>query len=372
MQRTAIMPLAALMCAVAACSGGVANEESAATGNEASASAAAATGTIALTGDQMTRIGVTFATIAAVTDLPIATVPATVAPPPNARVAVAAVIPGVVTRTLVVEGQSVRRGQPLAMVAAREMFTIAAGIDRASARVAAAGANDRRLAQLAEEGVIAGARAEEARAALREAEAELREQRRIARLVNGAPDQGTYTLTAPIAGTITTAAIQTGSPVDEATAAYVIDAASRYELTAQLPERLIGQVRPGMAVRLPGDVRGEVTSVAGVIDPETRSATLRAHIPAGPGIVSGRALPATLLTPAPAGAIAAPAVAVTDIGGRPTAFVRTDAGVAVRVVEVGDTADGQTVILSGLKAGDQVAVGGISELKSLAMAQGQD
>lgn len=365
------MPLAALLCAVAACSGG-ASDEGAATGNAAEAPAAAPAGTIALSEEQITRLGVRFAAIDAVTDLPVATVPATVAPPPNARVAVAAVIPGVVTRTLVVEGQSVRQGQPLAVVAAREMFTIAAGIDQASARVAAAGANDRRLGQLAEEGVIAGARAEEARAALREAEAELREQRRVARLVNGTPDQGTYTLTAPIAGTITTAAIQTGSPVDEATAAYVIDAVSRYELTAQLPERLIGQVRPGMAVRLPGDVRGEVTSVAGVIDPETRSATLRAHIPAGPGIVSGRALPATLLAPAPAGAIAAPAAAVTSVAGRPTVFVRTGEGAAIRAVETGDTADGRTVILSGLKAGDQVAVGGISELKSLAMAQGQD
>lgn len=367
-----MMPLAVLLCALAACSGGASDEATPGDETRASASAAAPAGTIALSDDEMARIGVRFATIETVADLPIATVPATVAPPPNARVAVAAVIPGVVTRTLVVEGQSVRRGQALAVVTAREMFTIAAGIDQASARVAAASANDRRLAQLAEEGVIAGARAEEARAALREAEAELREQRRIARLVNGAPEQGTYTLTAPIAGTITSAAIQTGSPVDEATAAYVIDAVSRYELTAQLPERLIGRVRPGMAVRLPGDVRGEVTSVAGVIDPETRSATLRARIPAGPGIVSGRALPATLLAAAPAGAIAAPAAAVTDIDGRQTVFVRTAQGAAARTVEVGDTADSRTVILSGLKAGDQVAVGGISELKSLAIAQGQD
>ena len=174
------MPLAALLCAVAACSGGAADDgaDAAAAGNAASAPAAPPAGTIALSEDQIARIGVRFATIEAVTDLPIATVPATVAPPPNARVAVAAVIPGVVTRTLVVEGQSVRRGQALAVVTAREMFTIAAGIDQASARVAAASANDRRLAQLAEEGVIAGARAEEARAALREAEAE--RDRRVA------------------------------------------------------------------------------------------------------------------------------------------------------------------------------------------------
>ena len=39
-------------------------------------------------------------------------------------------------------------------------------------------------------------------------------------------------------------------PVDGASAPYVIDAAGRYELTAQLPERLIGTIAPGMTVML--------------------------------------------------------------------------------------------------------------------------
>lgn len=279
-------------------------------------------------------------------------------------------IPGVVTRTMVVEGDSVRAGQPLAIVAAREMFTLAAGIDQASARVAVARANDRRLGQLAREGVIAGSRADEARAALREAEAELNEQRRIVRLVNGSPNRGSYTLTAPISGKITAATITTGSPVSEATSAYVIDAQGRYELTAQLPERLLGQVRPGMSVRVPAasgdDVRGEVTSVASVIDPQTRSATLRARVPASAGVVSGRAVSATLYVPASDGAIAVPAAAVTDVDGKPSVFVRTPQGAAVRTVATGDRADGMIVIRSGLRAGEQIAVAGVSELKSIA------
>jgi len=366
-----LMPMVALLGALTACSGG----ESGDAGNEAAAEAApkAPAGVLPLTAAELSRIGVRFAAVAAATDMPIATVPATLAPPPNARVAVAAVIPGVVTRTLVVEGDSVRQGQPLAVVAARELFTLGAGIEQASARVEVARANDRRLGQLAREGVIAAARADEARAALREAEAELNEQRRIVRLVNGKPGQGSYTLTAPIAGRITTASIQTGSPVSEATAAYVIDAASRYELTAQLPERLLGQVRPGMAVRLPGNgtdgIRGEITSVGTVLDPATRSATLRAHIPPGPGVVSGRAVPATVLAPAPAGTLVVPAGAVVEVDGKPSLFVRVPQGVAVRAVTVGDQADGGVLIRSGLRAGEEIAVGGMSELKAIA---GQD
>lgn len=358
MARNRHLALLALLGSLSACSGG----ESGA-GN---AAAPAPAGLSALSAAEMTRLGIHFAPVERVSDLPIATVPATLAPPPNARVAVAAVIPGVVTRTLVVEGDSVRQGQPLAVIAAREMITLAAGIEQASARVAVARANDRRLGQLAREGVIAGARADEARAALREAEAELSERRRTVRLVNGAPASGSYTLTAPIAGKVTKATIQTGSPVSEATSAYVIDATSRYELTAQLPERLLGQVRPGMTVRLPGDVRGEVTSVGHALDPETRSATLHARVPAGAGVVSGRALPATLFAPAPAGAIAVPAGAVVEVKGKPSVFVRTGKSVAVRAVQTGDRADGRIVIRDGLRAGEQIAVAGMSELKSIA------
>ncbi|MFT3976830.1 MAG: efflux RND transporter periplasmic adaptor subunit [Sphingomonas bacterium] len=358
------MQALALLGALTACSGG----ENAAADDKAAREAATSVpkGVLALSAAELGRIGVRFARVENAADMPIATVPATLAPPPNARVAVAAVIPGVVTRTLVVEGDRVRQGQPLAVIAARELFTLGAGIERASARVEVARANDLRLGQLAREGVIAAARADEARAALREALAELNEQRRIVRLVNGAPGSGSYTLVAPIAGKITTASIQTGSPVSEATAAYVIDAFSRYELTAQLPERLLGRVRSGMAVRLPGDVRGEITSVGSVLDPQTRSATLRARIPAGPGVVSGRAVPATILAPAPEGTVVVAAGAVVEVDGKPSLFVRVPQGVAVRAVSIGDQADGRVLVRSGLRAGEQIAVGGMSELKAIA------
>lgn len=364
MDRNRHLPLLALLAVLAACSGGESDAGNAA-GAEAAKPALAA-GVRALSNAEMTRLGIRFAPVESVNELPVATVPATLAPPPNARVAVAAVMPGVVTRTLVVEGDTVRKGQPLAVIAAREMFSIAAGLEKASARVAMARANDRRLGRLAREGVIAGARADEARAARQEAEAELNEQRRIVRLVNGSPASGSYTLTAPIAGRIASASIQTGSPVDETTSAYVIDAVSRYELTAQLPERLLGQVGPGIAVRLPGDVRGVVTSVGTVLDPHTRSATLRARVPAGAGVVSGRALPATLFAPAPAGAIAVPAGAVVEVDGKASVFVRTPQGFAVRAVRTGDQADGRIVIREGLRAGEQIATAGVSELKSIA------
>ncbi|QJU59850.1 efflux RND transporter periplasmic adaptor subunit [Sphingomonas sp. AP4-R1] len=354
-----ILPSAcALSLLLAACSGG----------EEAKAPEPAAKGppgSIGLTPAQVARLDIAFAAATAATEVPVADVPATIAPPPNARVAVAATIPGSVTRTMVVEGQQVRAGQPLAVIASREVLTMQAAMEQASARAAVSRASAHRLDQLAREGVIAGARADEAGASRREAEAELGEQKRALALIHAGRSGGTYTLTAPIAGTVTKAAIEAGAPVDGTSAPYVIDAAGRYEITAQLPERLIGQIRPGMKVVLEG-VTGTVTSVGSTVDATTRSALLRATVPASAGFISGRATTVTLLKPATSGAIAVPTNAVVMIEGKPVVFVRTPGGIVRRAVTSAGAAGDLTVLLSGVKAGEQVAISGTSELKALA------
>jgi cobalt-zinc-cadmium efflux system membrane fusion protein len=150
--------------------------------------------------------------------VPLADLPATIAPPANARVAVAATLPGTVLRTMVVEGDAVARGQALAVIASRDVMTLSADLARAHARAGVAQSSAARLAQLSREGIIAGARADEARAQAAEAGADVSEKARILGLVGARGGNGTYTLTAPIAGRVTKADIQAGMPVDGMTA----------------------------------------------------------------------------------------------------------------------------------------------------------
>src|SRR3546814_2035784 len=120
-------------------------------------------------------------------------------------------------RTLVVEGDTVRQGQPLAIISSRDVLTMGADLTRANARAGVARSNAARLSQLAREGIIAGARADEANALAAEAGADVAEKARILKMVNGVGASGTYTLTAPIAGRGTTASVQTGNPVEDQT-----------------------------------------------------------------------------------------------------------------------------------------------------------
>src|SRR3546814_10141582 len=102
-----------------------------------------------------------------------------------------------------------------------------ADLTRANARAGVARSNAARLSQLAREGIIAGARADEANALAAEAGADVAAKARILKMVNGVGASGTYKLPAPIAGRVTTARVPKGNPGDGASAPYRIAADNR-------------------------------------------------------------------------------------------------------------------------------------------------
>lgn len=331
------------------------------------APAAGSDGVIALSNDQIRAMGLSFTPAAASTTIPVAELPAQILPQPNARVAVAAQYPGVITRIFVVNGQDVRAGQPLATVASRDMVGLTAELARAQARQRVARAQAARLGQLAREGIIAPARADEARATAQQSDIDVGEQSRLIGLVPGGRAGGTgYTLTAPIAGRISAMAAETGKAVDTTMAPFVIDGGGPLQVTAQLPEALIGKVKPGMAVRI-GSTTGTVGAVGQSLDPATRSATVTATIPAG-SAVAGGATTIAIEGAAPAGAVRVPATALADVNGAKAVFVAARGGVRIRRVTVGGASADSVVISGGLAAGERVVVTGVSELAALAAA----
>tara|TARA_A100001391_G_scaffold46046_1_gene27105 strand:- start:25905 stop:27002 length:1098 start_codon:yes stop_codon:yes gene_type:complete len=364
MEPHRLLPLAAVMAILAlpGCS-----NEAADTGDAGEAAADAAASTAA------EAPAIETATAEATGAHPLGTVPGTVTLPPEARVAVTSPFPGAAVRVFVIEGQGVSRGQPLAIVRAAEPLRIGADLARANSEVQLAEAQAARLGQLAEEGIIAPARADEARARLEQARVTSQENRRLASLAGVGPD-GTMTLRAPIGGRVSHVGVETGGPVDLMSAPFVIEAANDYRLDLALPERLARAVRPGMAieVQLPqGDgemltVGGRIVSVAPSIDPDTRSVMAKASIASAPGLVAGQNVMVVIVGSASEEGVSVPSRAVTRIGGVPNVFVRSGEGFEPRPVEVVAEAGDRTVLSGGLEAGDVVAVSGVAELKATA------
>ncbi|MGD9665578.1 MAG: efflux RND transporter periplasmic adaptor subunit [Novosphingobium sp.] len=324
--------------------------------------------------DPFAGLAIKTAKAQAVTNMPIGSVPGVVTLPPDARVAVTAPFPGAALRIHVIEGEAVRRGQPLARVRAAEPVQIRGELLRAQSELGLAEARAQRLTQLADEGIIAQARADEARAAQAQARASLAEQRRLAALGGVGPD-GTMTLRAPISGRVAHVGVATGGPVEPTAAPFVIEADGAYQVELQLPERLARKVRPGMPVEItlaggsgteaPAPVGGRIVAVSPSIDPATRSVLARASIAAAPGIVSGRNVTVMIRGSGGGNGVAVPANAVIRIGGADHVFIRKGKTYQAQKVTVAATTADQAVISAGLKVGETVATSSVAELKAM-------
>ncbi len=322
----------------------------------------------ALNPEQLSRMGITTEAATAVTTADLGAVPGTVTLPPEARVAVTAPFGGSVIRLFVVNGQAVARGQALAVVRSIEPVQYGAALTRGEAQLAVARAAADRTGQLAREGIVAGARADEAQAALREAESAVSENRRIL-AQTGASGSGEITLRAPIGGRLAAVNVQTGGPVDGLTAPFVIENTGRFMIDLQVPERLASSVHPGMAVEFAGGgegpARGTIVSVGGSLDPATRSLLAKARVDTAAQLVSGKAVMVTLKGSQPITGVSIPAAAVTKLNGKDVVFVATDKGFALReVVQAGGSGE-RITLSSGLKPGERVATAGLAELKVL-------
>lgn len=342
-----------------------------ATDSETSAVAASAKpGTISAA--QIKKLGIRIVAVRAADAVPLGTVPAMVNLPPEARVAVAAPFDGAIIRLFVVEGQAVAKGAALASVRTREPVQIGADLARARAQLGLAQANARRLNQLAREGIIADARADEANAALHEAQINISENQRILSQA-GAGGSGQMTLRAPIGGRVSAINVQTGGPVDTMTAPFVIENTSSYMLDIQLPERLAKKVVPGLTVelQLPGSsgdgdpvpVSGTIISVSPSLDPMTRSVMAKARIGAAPGMVAGKSVMVTIKGDGSETGVSVPAMSVTRIGDRDYVFVLSGNRFTRRDVTLVAQSGDNAILSDGLKPDEKVAASGIAELK---------
>lgn len=316
---------------------------------------------------QIQRLGIQTALAEASSELPIGTVPAIVTLPPEARVAVTAPFAGTVIRLHVIAGQAVTKGQALAVIRSREPVQFGADLARARARLGSAQAAATRTGQLAREGIIAESRADEARALVQQAQVDVAEGSRVLAQA-GSSANGETVLRSPITGRVALVGVQAGGPVDGMTAPFVVENTASLMLDLQIPERLAGSVFPGMAVEvtLPDAtiVSGSIVAVGASIDPANRAILARAKLEAAPSLMVGKPVMALLKGGLQQNGVRIPAAAMTRFGDKDVVFVRTKKGFAIRHVVIAGRSRDRLFLASGLKAGDSVAISGITELKA--------
>jgi cobalt-zinc-cadmium efflux system membrane fusion protein len=164
-----------------------------------------------------------------------------------------------------------------------------------------------------------------------------------------------------------------GEAVDPTQPAVVLATRSSGEITLTVSGADARSVQPGDAVTIAtlGPVRrsgsGQVRSVVAALDPTTQATTIVAGgVP--PLAVSGEAVDATIAVAKRAGVLIPTSAIVEDPGsGKLLVFVRnenTSAGAkfAAREITAGSGDDVRTIVRSGLRAGERVAVQGAFDL----------
>ncbi len=262
----------------------------------------------------------------------------------------------IVARIVAPAGTKVGRGAIIAILtpAADTSLELA----KASGDARAADAALARAERLRTDGLVSNAEVETARAAARAADATRASlSGRAAALVLRAPVGGFVDSIVANPGD----AVQAGATV--ATIAAPDDARARFGVDPGLA----AAIHPGDGLRIMrpggGSVDVPVLSVATVVDPQTRLASLFAAIPAGSGIGVGETLKGEVSLSGQGDTLTIPYAALLDDGGQSYVFTVTGGTAHRRDVAIGPVAGDRVAITKGLNAGDQVVTEGGTALE---------
>ena len=287
---------------------------------------------------------------------------ATVEATPDAEAVLTARAPGTVSRIMVRIGDPVRAGQTLALVESRDASQIAADRSAASARVTLAARQLERERGLLAQGVTPRADYESAQANLAVAQADARRASAAAGAARVSGDGRSVAVVSPVSGRVTNAGANIGQFVAAETELFRVADPSRLQITASVPPADAGRVREGDRVELTTTdgrtIEGRVRSATGVVDPQSRTATVVVTPTAGGSTLApGQLVQARILASGGAAksGVMVPQDAVQTLGSDSVVFVRTGQGFRAQPVQIGSRSGGMVAITGGLAAGTQIA-----------------
>ncbi|MEN1929423.1 efflux RND transporter periplasmic adaptor subunit [Luteimonas sp. MJ250] len=294
--------------------------------------------------------------------IPVARIPAEVELASDAQFALVAPYPGTLAAVLAQEGRDVVRGTPLLSIASPAWAAALADAAGRSARRDVASRQAVRGQALLEAGVIAAREVETLRAEAAALGAATRADQALAGSASLSAD-GTVLVRAPRAGRLLQRASGHGRIIQAGGLLARIGQRDERVVTGRAPARLAGTLAPGMRATVGGAV-GELDSVAGAIDTDSRSLTVSARMPAGAGL-PGALVELAIDRAAPAGARRVPVNAVVALAAGDAVFTRRGETITMTPVQV-HYRDGSYAWVGGLPAGSEVVVRGVLALKAVA------
>lgn len=329
-----------------------------------------------LTSEEMRASGVQVEQILEQTMPSTLSVTATIQPNLDKLAHVAPRVSGRIVKVSANLGQVVKQGQMLAQLDSIDLGEAHSVWLQAASNARLAEANFSRIDGLYADQIVTQKDFLNARAENEKAQTTLRAARDRLRMLGITPTESNsavsvFPLVAPFSGTVIQKDAVLGELAQPDKSLFTVADLSTVWIEADLYEKDLSQIHVGAEADItvtayPNEIfKGHLTYVSNTLDKESR--TLKGRIEVRN--LDGRLKPemfasAALHTPSSYKALRLPEDAVLLVQGQPTIFVAKDDGFEPRAIEVGDRAQGQVAVNSGLVSGESVAVQGAYALKA--------
>ncbi|QQX58023.1 efflux RND transporter periplasmic adaptor subunit [Pseudomonas chlororaphis] len=280
---------------------------------------------------------------------------------------------GVVESVAVNLGQTVKKGELLAVIASQQISDQRSELAAAERRVELARTTFQRERQLWVDQISAEQDYLLARQTLQEAEIALNNARQKMNALSGSTvlaGGNRYEMRAPFDGVVVEKHLSVGEVVGETSAAFTLSDLSRVWVTFGVFPKDLNKVRVGKPVRVQStelgtQVQGTVAYVGSLLGEQTRTATVRVTVP-NPDDVwrPGLFVSVQVATDTYQAGVTVPQDAIQTVEDKPAVFVRVADGFQATPVVLGGSEGGFVEIREGLPAGVQVATSGSFILKS--------
>lgn len=325
---------------------------------------------VEITDQQIRQLAIVTTKVAPTAVEPVAVLPATVVPPWDSHIVAAAPFAGTVTEMLVLPGQPVENGAPVARVTSRELLETESQLAQAEAELQMADAIARRKRLLADKKFQSPVVAEEAEAQVAKIQAvidQIRRTKSLSEITN--LGNGVYTLPAPVSGHIVEIHVMPGKMVEAMSPIVSVETSEKLWLDIQVPASLVAKLSIGDPVQVTEGPTARIISISTVIDPATRSASVIAELGPGSGLLHGQMISVTVMRASSAGAFQVPASAVTRINDKSAVFVKTEDGFELKSVEVRGKSLESATISGDFSPEVLVATSGLPQLEQMMAAE---